>query len=133
MILGQDILSELKICLDFSDHMIKCNGGAYKGCTTPMKDISKINFAKTANDDKFLQEEIWESEAVLESMEHAHRILDTHYKKADLMQVVRDASHLSSDKQDKKNKGRVEPKDEKDHQDERFGLENPEAVYNKNF
>ena len=38
MIIGRYLLLELKLDLCFSDYMIKGNGVAYKGCTTPMRD-----------------------------------------------------------------------------------------------
>ena len=42
MIIGQDLLLELKLYLYFSDYMIKGNVGAYEGCTDPMKDPSDL-------------------------------------------------------------------------------------------
>ena len=38
MIIGQDLLLELKLDLCFSYYMIKVNGCAYEGCTAPIKD-----------------------------------------------------------------------------------------------
>ena len=38
MIIGRDLLLELKLDLYFSNFTIKGNGGAYEGCTAPMKD-----------------------------------------------------------------------------------------------
>ena len=43
MMLGSDILSELKIDLYVFNHTIRGNIGNYKGFTTPMKDIENIN------------------------------------------------------------------------------------------
>ena len=43
MILGRDILSELKIDLCFSDNTIKGNLGTCKGSKSPIKDGLKIN------------------------------------------------------------------------------------------
>ena len=54
MIIGRDLLLELKLDLCFSDYMIKGHGGAYKGCTAPMKDI--YNFCDDAS---FINEEVW--------------------------------------------------------------------------
>ena len=68
MIIGRDILSELCITLDFSTHSITCNGGAYEGCKAPMKDVDSINF-NDSSDNVFTHEELWKSEAVLESTE----------------------------------------------------------------
>ena len=79
MIIGRDLLSELCINLDFSTHTITCHGGAYEGCTAPMKDVDSINF-NDSSDDVFAHEELWESEAVLESTKCARKILDAHYE-----------------------------------------------------
>ena len=45
MILGRDMLSELKLDLCLSDNTIRINVGTYKVCTFPMKYFSKINLA----------------------------------------------------------------------------------------
>ena len=37
MIIGWDLLLELKLDLYLSDYTIKGNGGVYKVCTAPMK------------------------------------------------------------------------------------------------
>ena len=37
MIIGQDLLLELKLDLRLSDFTIKGNGGTYKGFTAPMR------------------------------------------------------------------------------------------------
>ena len=52
------------------------NGGAYKGCTVSMKDPSKLH-----NDASFRDEELWESEHVLNAMQFMRRILDAKYQK----------------------------------------------------
>ena len=39
MILGQDILTELGLYLKFSEHVIKADGGHFKGTITPMVDL----------------------------------------------------------------------------------------------
>ena len=49
MILGRDILSKLITVLNFSDNTIRVNGCTYKGCTTPIKDVSRINFKVASN------------------------------------------------------------------------------------
>ena len=44
MIIWFDILSELKIDFSLSENKIRVNGVMYEGCTSPEKEISKINF-----------------------------------------------------------------------------------------
>ena len=54
MIIDQDLLLELKLDLCFSDYTIKGNGGAYEGCTTPMRDPYDL-----CVDKRFINEELW--------------------------------------------------------------------------
>ena len=49
IILGNDVLSKLSIDFFFSGNTIRVNGGTYKGCTSPMKDISKFIFSFSSN------------------------------------------------------------------------------------
>ena len=42
MIIGQDLLLEIKLYLYLSGYTIKVNVGAYEGCTDPMKDTSDL-------------------------------------------------------------------------------------------
>ena len=42
MIMGRDLLLELKLDLCFSNFTIKGNVGLYKGCTVPMKYLSYL-------------------------------------------------------------------------------------------
>ena len=68
MIIGCDILSELNIDLCFSYNTIRLNGGTHKGCTAPMKDVSKINVNVSSDcikDESFQKKELWEIKNVL--------------------------------------------------------------------
>ena len=74
MIIGRDLLLELKLDLWFSDYTIIGNGGMYKGYTTPMKDPYNLrDYARLGN------EEVWESEHALDSARRMCRILDANY------------------------------------------------------
>ena len=44
MVLGRDILTALGLNLKFSDHVIKVNGGPFKGSTIPMFDLGTYEF-----------------------------------------------------------------------------------------
>ena len=44
MILGRDILIELRSNLRFSDHIIKADYGPFKGSKIPMVDLGKCEF-----------------------------------------------------------------------------------------
>ena len=54
MIIGWDLLVELKLYLLLSNHTIIGNGGAYKGCTVSMKYSSDLR-----SDAIFRNEESW--------------------------------------------------------------------------
>ena len=49
MIIGRDILFKIIIDLRFSDNTISGNGGMYKVYTSPIRDISRIDFNMTSN------------------------------------------------------------------------------------
>ena len=91
MILGRDILSEIKIDLHFCNNKIRVNGGTYKGCTAPMKDFSRINFDMSSDWLKykiFWNEELWERKHFLEAIRRTCRILDSHCEKYNLCKVL---------------------------------------------
>ena len=66
----------------------------YKGCTIYMKDPSDLR-----DDAIFRNEELWESEHVLNSTQRTCRILDAQYQKADLRKIVSNSKHLNNNKQ----------------------------------
>ena len=48
--------------LYFSDNNIRVNEGAYKGCTSPMKKTSEINYnfsSEWLKDETFWNKEVW--------------------------------------------------------------------------
>lgn len=49
MIIGRDLLSELKFCVDFGNNEINCDEGPFKGCSTKMKDIDDVMNIKELN------------------------------------------------------------------------------------
>ena len=94
MIIGRDLLLELKLYLYFSNYTIRGNGGAYEGCTIYVKDPSDLR-----DDAMFRNEEWWESEHILDSRRHKLRILDAQYQKVNLCKIVSDSKHLVNDEQ----------------------------------
>ena len=60
-----------------------------------MKDVDSINF-KNSSDDMFPHEESLERKAVLERKNCTGKILEAHYKNADLQKVTADANHLKN-------------------------------------
>ena len=83
MIIGRDLLLEIKLDLCFSYYKIKVNGGTYEGCTNPMKDPSDL-----CDDTSFINEELWESEHVLNFTRRRRRILDAKYQNSDLSKIM---------------------------------------------
>ena len=94
MIIGQDLLLEIKLDLCFSNYIIKGKEGAYELCNSPMKDPSDL-----CDGTRFSNEELWESEHVLNSTQRTCRILDTNYQRADLSKIVSNSKHLNDNEQ----------------------------------
>ena len=85
---------ELKLDLCFSNYTIKGNVGAYEECTDSMKDPYDL-----CDDASSRNEEVWESEHVLDNMRRTRRILDAKYQKSDLSKIVSDSKHLNDKEQ----------------------------------
>ena len=79
MIIGRDILLELKLDLCFSNYTIIGNVGAYEGCTTPMRDPYDL-----CDDASFRNEEVWKSYHVIDSKRCMRRTSDASYQRAGL-------------------------------------------------
>ena len=78
IIIGRDLLLELKLDLCLHDYNIRGNGGTYEGCTVSMKDTSDLR-----NDARFRNESLWKSEHVIDFTRSTSRILDAQYQKSD--------------------------------------------------
>ena len=94
MIIGWNLLLELKLDLCFSDYTINGNGCAYEGCTTLMRDTSNLR-----DDTSFRNEKWWKSEHVIDYTRRTHRILDKKDQKSDLIQIVSNNKHLNNNEQ----------------------------------
>ena len=91
MIIGRDLLLELKLDLRLYYCMIRGNGGAHDGCTVSMKDPYDLR-----DDASFRNYYFWESEHVLDSTRLMRKILDTQYQKAYLRKTVSNSKHLNN-------------------------------------
>ena len=83
MILGRNF-SKLNIYLCLSNNTIMGNGGVYKGCTVPMKDMANINCNTSSNwinYERFWNKDIRESKHVMNSTRCTKHTLDANYKK----------------------------------------------------
>jgi hypothetical protein len=87
MIIGQDILSFLKINIRFSDQVV-----IWDGSKMPFKPVEA-----SATTDYHIAETM----AVEDQMEHIKKILDAKYSATDLEKVSSSQSHLELEKQQK--------------------------------
>ena len=62
VIIGRDLLSELGMLIDFKNFCVKCEGGAYDGCTAPMVDLNEYTFTEGERLLNTLEDELHESE-----------------------------------------------------------------------
>ena len=76
MIIGRDLLLELKLDLCLYNCTIKINGGVYKVCTVSMQYNSDLRDGAILRN-----EEWWESEHVLDSKQRTRRIFYAQYQK----------------------------------------------------
>ena len=93
-------MSELKIDLYLSNHTIRMNVSAYKGCTAQMKHVTNINFnisSTCLNGEIFRNKELWEIGHVLDAMRHTHRILDSNYEESNLSKMESQNKHLTEE------------------------------------
>ena len=100
MIIGRDLLSELKFILDFGNNKINCKEGPYKGCSTRMKNFDDV--LKFSGFDK--THEIYESEPLQEATERMDGIQAAKYKKDDLEKVIQKCDTLKTDEQNRLHK-----------------------------
>ena len=94
MIIGRDLLLDLKLDLCFSNYNIGGKRGAYEGCTISVKDTSDLH-----DDAIFRNEELWESEHILDYRRRKRRILDAQYQKVNWCKIVSNSKHLGNDEQ----------------------------------
>lgn len=97
IIIGRDLMSELRMRLDFDEHVVTWKEvGQY-----PMRPKYDVQSHRTKSD---LRDALWLDMRIMNDAANdedlfATEILDAKYAKADLEQVVRQCSHLSFDKQ----------------------------------
>ena len=76
MILGRDLLTALGLDLKFSEDFIIDGEGPYKGCLSPMVDVSNYDF-KSITDKTVKLEESFVNSYVNECLESANTIKST--------------------------------------------------------
>ena len=91
LIIGTDLLQELGFNLDFNNKVIE-----WQGATAPMKDPNF--FADNNGLLMNLQEELFESKAVIQAAAWMTKIAESRYEKADLEAVVAECTYLTIQK-----------------------------------
>ena len=88
MILGHDVLSELKIMLDFKDQTM-----TWDDLTISMKDPESLADLLDPINDFFWSNNHYETEVLQEASTHLQKILDAKYAPADLNAAVQACRH----------------------------------------
>jgi hypothetical protein len=97
MIIGRDLLDALGLDMSFRDQTI-----TWDGATVPMKDHEFIHSPLNGTSEKFYwHQDLQESEALQAATNRLKKILDAKYEKADLHEICRACTHLSTAEQDK--------------------------------
>ena len=105
MILGRDLLNAMGMDLKFYDNVVIGGEGPYKGCSSPMVDVSYYNFTyitdKTVKPEesfvKLYVGKCLKSNSAISSTRRMIIILDAKYEKADLNKVItKKCQHLTS-------------------------------------
>ena len=92
MILGHDIMSELRSTLNFKDQTM-----TWDDLTIDMKDPESLPDLLDPVNDFFWSNNHYETEALQEASAHLQKILDAKYAPADLNAVVQACRHLMED------------------------------------
>ena len=92
MILGHDIMSELRITLDFKDQTM-----TWDDSTISIEDPESLPDLLDPVNDFFWSNDQYKTEALQEASIHLQKILDAKYAPADLDAVVKACRHLTED------------------------------------
>ena len=92
MILGHDIMSELRITLNFKDQMM-----TWDDSTINMKDPESLPDLLDPVNDFFWRNDHYKTEALQEASAHLQKILNAKYTPADLNAVIQACRHLMED------------------------------------
>ena len=92
MILGHDIMSELRTTLDFKDPTM-----TWDDLTINMKDTESLPDLLNPINDLFLNNDQYKTEVLQEASIHLQKIVNAKYALADLNAVIQACRHLSKD------------------------------------
>ena len=90
LILGRDLMTELKLKLDFEDNVISC-----KHISIPMRNFTEMN----SNEANFVTG-IKEPESVTEATDWVRRILDAKYRPYTPSEITEKCGHLNAEEKD---------------------------------
>ncbi len=94
MIIGRDLLREMGITLDFSQHAI-----IWDNASILMKDYGTLENKIKQAPEFHWHDEAFETEALQSASERIKKILDAKYDKADLNQIVEECDYLNHEEQ----------------------------------
>ena len=92
MILGHNIMSKLRIMLDFKDQTM-----TWDDSTINMKDPESLLDLLDPVNDFFWSNDLYKTEALQEASAHLQKILDVKYTLVDLNMVIQACRHLTED------------------------------------
>jgi hypothetical protein len=93
MILGCDLMSQLRIILDFDGQM------TWDKSTIKMKEYKDLADINSPVNEFYWHEESYESQAIYDASSCLKKILDTKYKPADLDKIACKCNYLTDDEQ----------------------------------
>ena len=102
MIIGRDLMKEIKCVLDFGAERVTFNSGPFEGRSAPMKDLSEFLALNIHDESNYF--EYLESEIVKDATTRMRRILDAKYEKPDLDKVTEACTHLTQEERQTLNK-----------------------------
>jgi hypothetical protein len=94
MIVGRDLMSQLRIILDFDGQTMKWDKSTIK-----MKEYEDLSDINSPINEFYWHEETYESQALNDASSHLKKILDMKYEPADLDKIARNCDYLTDNKQ----------------------------------
>ncbi len=94
MIIGHDLMSQLRIILNFDVQTI-----TWEESTIKMNEYEDLFYINLPINEFYWHKEIYESQALIDASSHLKKILDVKYKPVDLNKIARNCDYLTDDEQ----------------------------------